>query len=541
MRFDLRKAVWCVTLVPLVFAFGCAGAGRTPSKQKTVAEGNDLGPTIGSLAEIFASDVVPVRSYGLVGGLNGTGSSECPAPIRTYLEKYILQHLSGRAVDVDKLISSPDTAVVTVEGIIPPAAFKNQRFDVRIVALAGTQTTSLVGGWLYGADLAEARQLGISVRSLAAAEGPVYVDSIGPEVSDPRVGFVLGGAAVLEDYKISLALRRPDYIMASQIRNRINERFGYEIAEALAPGSIELQVPNKYTSAKGRFVRLVRATFLTETTALTEKRIDYHIRNFLSSANKDSGEIALEAIGKASLPKLAAVLDSADPEIRFRVARCMLNLGDQRGREVLWNIVLDGKSPYRIVAIEAMVNNIAKEDAASMLRSLLHDGDFQVRLAAYENLVRLNDVSVSREQIAGSFYLDEVSQPGKPALFVYRKDRPCVVIFGSPVYCRNDVFVETADKAITINVPADARVATVIRKHPRHPDVIIRLDCSLDLADVIRTLCREPQTPSEQGGPGLGVSYSTLLGLLKQMVDANAVDAEFHAGPLSKQAPIIKK
>jgi len=537
MKFYLRKALWCVTLVSLLATFGCGGPGRQAAKNKSTADNNGIDDTIGMYAEIFASDAIPINGYALVGGLNGTGSSECPAQIRTYLQKYILQRLAGAKVNVDDLISSPDTAVVIVEGMIPPAASKNQRFDVRVTALPGTQTTSLEGGWLYGVDLFEARQGGAGIKPFAAAEGPVFTDS----AQDPRAGYVLGGGTVVEEYKVNLALRLPDYRIVSQIRNRINERFGNEIAVALAPGSIELRIPTKYLEAKGRFIQLVRATYIVESPELTEKRIMTHIEKLAGSKDKNASEIALEAIGNAAMPKLAALLNSSDPEVRLRAARCMFNLGDQKGRESLWGIATDKKSSYRLEAVDALVNTSAGQDVTSMLQSLLRDEDLSIRLIAYENLVRLKDVTVSRKLIANSFYLDQITQTGKPAILVSRRNQPRVALLGAPVYCRSNVFVETPDGAITINVPAGEKYATIIRKHPRRPDTIIQLKSSLDLSDVIETLCREPLTPTAQGGPGLGVPYSTLVGLLNKMVDSGAVQAEFYAGPLPKTLPNIKK
>jgi len=541
MILNRRKILWCVALVSLLLSFGCAEPRKSTTKTKPTAEANGLGDTVGMLTEVFASDAIPVRGYALVGGLNGTGSSECPAQVRTYLDKYILQHLGGTKVNVNELISSTDTAVVVVEGIIPPAASKDQRFDVMIAALPSTQTTSLESGWLYGADLYEARQFGMSKKSIATAQGPVYTDSVGQNQADKRTGYVLGGGTVLEDYKISLVLRRPDYRAASQIRNRINGRFGYETALALTPGNIELHIPTKYVAAKNRFIQLVRAIYLADTPQLTEKRIITHIQKLAGAPNKNTSEIALEAIGNAALPKLADLLNSSDPEVRLRAARCMLNLGDQRGREVLWNIASDKTSAYRVEAIETFVNVAAKDDASPMLRGLLRDDNFFVRLAAYENLVRLNDTAVSVKLISNSFYLDQIAQSGKPAIFVSRQNQPRVALFSTPIYCRSNLFIETPDGAITINIPAEEQMATIIRKHPRHPDVIIQLKSSNDLADIIQTLCREPLSPSDQGGPGLGVSYSTLAGLLKQMADSGAVPAEFHIGPQSKTLPTIKK
>ena len=536
MKIYLRRALWCVTLLSLLASFGCSG-GKS-GKNKSAADSNGgIEDTIGMYAEIFASDAIPVSGYALVGGLNGTGSSECPSQIRDYLQKYILQKLSGTKISVEELLSNSDTAVVLVEGMIPPAASKNQKFDIKVTALSGTQTTSLEGGWLYGADLFDAHQLGQSIKPLASTEGPVFTDSIGSGQQDLRAGYILGGGTVIEDYKINLALRLPDYRLASQIRNRINDRFGYETAVALAPGSIELRIPTKYIESKGRFIQLVRATYLVDSPGFAEKRIMMNIEKLAGSSDKNTGEIALEAIGNASLPKLAALLNSSDPDIHFRAARCMFNLGDTRGRELLRAVATDKSSSYRMDAIEAIVN-AAGQDTTSMLRSLLRDDDLAIRLVAYENLVRFKDVTVNRRAIADSFYLDQVTQAGKPTILISRRDQPRVALLGAPIYCRSNIFIETPDKTITINVPAGEKSATIIRKHPRRPDTIIQLKSTLDIADIIEKLCREPLTPTVQGGPGLGVPYSTLAGLLNKMVESGAIQAEFYAGPLPKALPV---
>jgi hypothetical protein len=538
MRIYLRRAFWCFTILSLLTAFGCGGSGGKTSRNKSAADNNGLEDTVGMYAEIFASDPIPVSGYALVGGLNGTGSSECPAQIRTYLQKYILQRMSGTKISVEELLRSKDTAVVLVEGMIPSAALKNQKFDIRVSALPGGQATSLEGGWLYGADLVEAHQVGQSIKPLATVEGPVFIDSMSSDSQDHRVGYVLGGGTVVEEYKVNLSLRLPDYRIASQIRNRIDERFGFETALALAPGTIELRIPTKYYESKRRFIQLVRAIYLVEVPEFKEKRIMTNIEKLADSNDKNAGEIALEAIGNASLPKLAALINSSDPEVRFRSARCMFNLGDPRGRELLWAIATDKGSSYRLEAIEAIVNTAAEQGITSMLRSLLRDDDLAIRLIAYDTLVRFKDAAVNRRAIAGSFYLDQITQAGKPAILVSRHEQPRVALLNAPIYCRDNIFIETPDKSITINVPAGEKNATIIRKHPRRPDTIIHLKSSLDLADIIEKLCREPMTPTAQGGPGLGVPYSTLVGLLNKMVESGAVQAEFYAGPLPKALPV---
>jgi hypothetical protein len=523
---------------------GCAAhpASKGTAKNPLAADNNGLGATVSSVAEVFAFDAVPVKGYALVGGLEGTGSTECPPQIRSYLEKYIIQHLRGAKVNIDELIRSPDTAVVTVEGAMPPGASQNERFDVSITALSGTQTTSLKDGSLYGCDLYEARQFGSSIYTLATAEGPVFIDLINPDV-DMKTGYILGGGVVTEGLKINLIIRHPDYRLANLIGNRINEKFGSSIATALVPGTIELQVPFKYSNQKYKFLQLVRATYLADTPELIQKRIQAGIQKFASSVDKNAGEITLEAIGSAALTKMAVFLNSSDPEIRFRTARCMLNLGDKRGLEVLWSIASDKASVFRIDAINTIALGAAPADGAPLMMTLLGDDNSQIRLAAYENLVRTKDPSLNTKMIAGNFYLDQISQSsssqagGKPVIFVSRRNQARVALFGSPLKCRSNVFIETPDGSITINVPANEQIATLIRKHPKRHDVILQLKSSLDLGDIIQTLCSEPISSPEKGAPGLGVSYSSLVALLKQMVDSGAVVAEFQPGPL----PIIKK
>ena len=63
----------------------------------------------------------------------------------------------------------------------------------------------------------------------------------------------------------------------------------------------------------------------------------------------------------------------------------------------------------------------------------------------------------------------------------------------------------------------------------------IKLQSSFKLSDIIRTLCGDPVVKEGSGlRPGLGVSYSDVTSLLKQMHDNGAIDVQFHAGPLPK-------
>ena len=155
---------------------GCDEAGRMGGRSKLLDGPTDLGTTIGSLAAIYSPESVAVEGYGLVGGLDGTGSSECPPSIRAYLKRYISKQVPDHRINVDKLIDSVNTAVVQVVGQVPSLEAKERRFDVVVGALAGTQTTSLEGGWLYGAELRVAGRMGAAAMAVGNVAGPVFTD-----------------------------------------------------------------------------------------------------------------------------------------------------------------------------------------------------------------------------------------------------------------------------------------------------------------------------------------------------------------------------
>jgi len=508
---------------------GCGDGGR--KRTLGLVLDKELGTTIGSLAEVVSVGLIGVKGYGVVGGLRGTGSAECPPELRAYLEQYILKQLSEPRMNVERFINSHDTAVVSVQGQMPAAVMKNQHFDVRLSAVPGTQTTSLEGGWLYKAELNQAGRFGTATRVLATAEGPVFVDTLG-SIRTNKVSYVLGGGRVLDEYPVSLVLRKPDFRMANAIRNRLNWRFGPNTARAVSHRQIELNVPAQYGDRKQRFTSIVKAMYLAQTREITKERIKTFAGRLAVSQDKEASEIALEAIGTESLGKLGALLNSRYEQVRLRAARCMLNLGSDVGLEILGKIAMDKASAYRVEALEAVTAAARRNDAAVISRRLLRDGDFDIRFAAYENLRKLNDIAVTRKSIARSFYLEQIAQIGRKAIFVSRSGKPRIVLFGAPIFCRDNIFVQSANGQIIIDSRAGQKYVSVMRKHPTRPTIIGPLKSSLELGDLIETVCEEPLKRTEEGRIGLGVSYADMIALLKQMCEKGAVEAEFRAGPL---------
>ena len=70
---NIRRIKIVCAISILLIGFFIAGCGEPVGKE--LAPDIDLGPTIGSLAEVFSPEPILVEGYGMVAGLNGTGSA----------------------------------------------------------------------------------------------------------------------------------------------------------------------------------------------------------------------------------------------------------------------------------------------------------------------------------------------------------------------------------------------------------------------------------------------------------------------------------
>jgi len=532
--------LWTGLLLVPAMLVGCGGKGRSGRAVDPTDESN-LGPMIASVADVRWPEPGVVEGYGLVGGLSGTGSAICPTAVRAYLKSYILTQLSTETLDVDKLIDSKNTAVVQLVGLIPAVVSKGDSFDVRVRPVDGSDATSLRGGWLYEAELRSQGASQVRSRVLATVEGAVFVNLIGTTEPAPTDGYVIGGGVASYDYSGALRLRRTDYATASTIRNRLNERYGVGTAEAASSTDIEFVVPPAYQQRKARFVAMVAATYLTETPALLAKRIDAFVARLRSEEDADRSEVTLEAIGRNCLPMLAVLLEDPSEAVRLRAARCMLNLGDDRGFEPLRAIATEETSAHRLEALDAVAGGARRQDAVALAGRLLRDSDPNVVLAAYEHLRQTEDVLIRQEFVGRSFYLEQVVQTDRNAIFVSRSGKPRVVIFGDPLVCRDSLFVESPDGQVMIDSRVGQDYASLTRRIPGRQGVIGPVRSRLALTEIIRALAAERPRAGGTGPAGLGVPYSDVIAVLEQLSAKEAVAAEFWAGPLPKIGLLVKK
>lgn len=536
--FSARK--YLVLLVSALLCMVLCGCGPGKKKMDSALEKpKDLDTTVGELVGLYESGAVSVHGFGIVAGLAGTGSSECPQKLRAELKKYILKQTVGANIgNPDNFINSPNTAVVEIYGVIPTLGTKGEPFDLLIAPLPGTQTTSLAGGRLYTAELSAFERFfgyGQYSKTLALGAGPVFINKI--QGGNGKVGnaYVLAGGKIVEEVSIRLILDTPNYYTANAIRNKINERFGANPATAMSHMEIRLTVPPQYAKHKGKFLTMVQSLYLGTSTSLEQKRIASLINDLAQSGNKDVSEISLETIGKRALNSLATLLEHPDPEVRFRSARCMLNIGDERGMTVLRQTVQDTRSLFRISAIKAIGRHARRSEVSSILMRVLDDNNLDVTLTAYEQLRSIKDATILSQTIAGDFVLDSVISKGPRRIIAYRTGVPRIVIFGAPMYCSRNMFIQSSDGKVMINSRPTDEFVTMSRKHPRQATLIGPARSNHKVSEVIRALGEIPVvSKTTRKRPGLGVSYSEIIAILETMCKTGVIDADFIAGAMAE-------
>jgi len=537
MDFNIFKKL-SYLLIPALFLLALTGCQKPVDRNNLDIEKPEvINGTIGSLAKIWPSGIPEVRGFGIVAGLNGTGSSECNPELRKKLVSQIkveLQEVGG--INPNVCINSHNTAVVEVRGIIPTIASKGDVFDLRVAPLASTQTSSLKGGRLFPTKLVRHEQvLDFSqyLTPVAIAEGPIFINKLADRNPNSAEDYIISGGRAIEGIRATMLLNRPNFYTASVIRNLINEKFGPNTADAKSKGEIHLNIPLKYRHEKRKFLTMVNLLYIGSDPILQQKRVDSLVKDLAENKDKLTPETALEVTGNSIISKIAPLLTHPDEAVRFHTARCMLNIGDDRALKTLRAIIEDKNSPYRIEAIKAVGRGAMKNDATAILSRVINSKNIEISMAVYEEMRKLGDFSVNRQIVAGDFFLDTVMYRGENRIYVSRKGTPKIVIFGEQLECAKNLFVQSSDKDITINARRGDKFVSIWRKNPKKRGVVGPLKSTFSVKGIIRTL-GELSTVSakERKRPGLAIPYYQICAILEKMCNSGAIDAKFVAGDL---------
>ena len=517
------------------------------SQQAQPYEESVLG-TVGTLADVAGMEASDVRGYGLVVGLEDRGSADCPPVVRTYLNQEMKKRGIGsalknlRGIQPNRLINDLDTAVVEVIGQVPPGAVAGTRFDVRVRALSQTQTISLEGGTLYTVRLMrfarDATGSELAGKTLAEASGPIFVNPFaranddGPSNADPRQGMVLDGGRAIERRDLALGLRQSSYRIAALIESRINNRFASDHPAAIAQTDkrIDLHLPPAYRDDPVYFLNLITHLYLYDSPGFLEKKIR-SLTQDIRERDADMEAIALtwEGIGRASRPAVAELMTDGNAGIAFYTARTALRLEDPVAVEVLGRIARDPANPYQMDATRELGRAKGRRSAGMQLRPLLDNPNVAVRVAAYESLLQLGDVSIQSKSIGDdAFKLDAVHGTGRYMIFVTTRGRPRIALFGPSMPLNSPMFYNGRNDLVTISTTPAAQELTVFRRTRVQGRVSDPFSVPLKVDNLIRVIGESPSLNQWGKVRGLGLSYSQVVSVLYELCQQQTIGAQFH-------------
>ncbi len=554
MRNDGRRSVLVVTLAAALVSLPGCGPGKevrqAPPAPGPAFTGPDyLRSSIGSMSKINGYRPRFVSGYGLVVGLDGTGSPEVPPALRAWLMNEMASRGVGREstggelgqISPAQLLASRGTAVVLVEGVIPPGAVKGSTFDITIAALPQTQTTSLEGGRLYTTDL---RRGGAIVgrpasAPMAVGRGDVFinpfVDTPGDDPTarpdDPRVGRILGGGAVTVNPKLGIVLNQPSYQRSRLIADRINGRFPQApidrepMAVAKSDQFIALNVLTRFRDNPKRMLELIGALFINPTERFTRDKA----RELLTVVEQDPAQaqrvaVAWEAMGALVLPILREQYDHSNPTVAITALEAGARLGDLRAVEPL-DAIASGDTA-RADTAAYLLGILAMQHPEHFqlgltLRNLIDHDDALVRFAAFDALAKIEDPAVKRRRFDDRLELALV-RSSKPMIYVTQEGGPRIVIFDQMLGFNRPMLFSHNDSQLMLRLNEDDPLLAVYYKKNGqargHQTTIAPA-----AGNLVYLLARRPT----QADPSLGfeMGYSEIVRVLYELTEQGHVDA----------------
>ena len=500
--------------------------------------------TIASETVMIGYQPTVVRGYGLVVGLKGTGSRLMPAEVRAQMIREMARRGVGNQsfgagdLSPEEMLNSDDTAVVVVEGVIPAGAPKGTAFDVRVVAIPGSGTTSLEGGRLYTTDLRPGPLRTGSKQSfpLAEARGPIFInpfiepDATGRDAINRTSGRILDGGDSIKDIPIKLRLANTSHARAASIQSAVNSMFPREpgqlgeTAHGRSGESVELAVPPSWKDRPEEFVNLVRHTSL-QTTA--PEQTAYAVRRSLlaSPGQGKSATWRWRAIGPKAVPVFQDLYDYPEDGPRLAAIEAGAYLKDPRVVPPLLAMTESGSLENRLLAID-LLSQLGTDPRIDLaLRPLLDEKDVDIRLAAFECLEKRADPIVESYSIDGKFHL-QVVPSDQPMIYITQTGEPKLVVFDEENRIGRPITFSTWSNRLMVRGDERSPNLSVYYKMPG-PEPAVVLDAPSSVHEFVAFLAhgRTPESPL----PGLGLTYSETIGALHALWRDGGFPGSFRA------------
>lgn len=442
---------------------GCTSSlfDKDVSEADVPVEEIDSTRLVGDVARASGFRSAKVRGFALVTNLRGTGSDPDPSGPKDML----IDDMRRREVeDPHQLLAKTSNSLVTVEAVLPPAAQKGDRIDVKVSTFPRSKTTDLNNGWLMKSRLQEMAVLDQKIRSgrvIALAQGAVLTDAmLNGETSDvARLrGRVLGGGFVTKERKLGLALRKDShsFTMSRMIGEAINQRFhAYDrgikhgAATPKRDSFIELAIQPQYRNNLIRYVRVIESLAIRESDAKKLERISLLRTKLSDPATCQSAALQMEAIGHEASAALQSGLSAHDKLCQFYCAEALAYLNHEAAVEILKIGAIEEPSlRWRaLTALSAMTKHPARE----ALGELMHVDSAETRYGAFHALQDANprDPAVQGENLNDVLALHVVPTEAPAMVHIRKTEKPEIVIFGSEIKLLMP-FIASAGKEIML-------------------------------------------------------------------------------------------
>lgn len=428
-----------------------------------------------------------VQGFGIVVGLDGTGSADTPLPVRAYLEREGAKMLPDPKIDSERpltmsgILADRNTAAVLVQAVVPPGAVKGTRFDVIVSAVPGSSTTSLEGGRLWTSNLSSGFSGAVQgVKPIAQAHGDLFInpfstdrrgdldegvdwglpEEVGAEefddptsagvVVDRRVARILNGGVLTDDMPLILQLRTASYSRARAIIDAINARFPQEPTQTRPtadsmPGRSDEQIVITVPPSRHRDTDVFVETML-------------HTQIFQGGVEPRANQLARwvvenpvdavpvtwcwVALGELAINGFSHLYTHADAIPRLAALNAGARLGDARVVPYLVEMAEDKGSTLRVDAISRLSEMPGSPRINLALRELIDDEQFDVRVAAFNGLFKQRDPLVRRVTLDPRQEFEVYTVPSeRPMVYATLQNRPQIVVFGSDVGLADRVLV----------------------------------------------------------------------------------------------------
>ena len=493
-------------------------------------ENVDSSKYVGDICGIYGLNFAKVEGIGLAVALDGTGSSAKPSGQRDRLLRDL--EANPNFDNVKKMLTSTDTEIVIMQGLLPPGIREGENFDLEVITLRDSDATSLENGMILQTRMSPMARLGGGIKQghvTGLGKGRILVDALFESRRDQPnhlKGVVLGGGKAIENRPLGLTIRTENFSPKTsiQISRAINARFTTVgnsgragVAEPKTDRNIQLVVPDNYRQNIGRYLGVIKNIAYAEPVSDRVNRMEELDRQIGTPSNAALASLRLEALGKDGIPALKRALRHPDLEVQFHAAQALAYSGESDGVDALKRAA-EEEPAFRWHALTAL-SSLDDVSASVALAELLHMQSAETRYGAFRAMLAHSpsDPLVNGDWLAGDFYLHEIPSEAEPMLHFSRSKRPEIVVFGDQQTVSEDfLHVETG---LTVRANGDGTVSISVYSTKSGGQKKV---CSTRVSDVIRSMA------------DLGYGYGPLLKMLRSAKQSDMLNTRLVVNAVPK-------